>query len=177
MKKFKHLLIALISALALLSLSSCDEKYTDLDVYIDCTQDLLEYVTPKIEVIVNGGEKVDKTLGIFDFEETEGSATHFETGTKVNLYRYTYHERNEDSKIEVTVKVSYSLKPNLTFNKDLYIFCNDIRLTITEVDNAALIYTYELGNTLGFPDKEGAEEFLKDFCSHSYERSFTINPD
>lgn len=172
-KNFKLVFITIASLLAMVSLSSCDEKYADLDVLIDCSPDVLEYMTPTIELTVNGGERVKKILSILDFEETEGYTIHYESGTKVNLYRYKYQSRYDNSEIEGTVTVSYSLKPNVSFSKDLYIFSNYIDFSYTLVNGAAYRDNYTLDETLKFSNKTDVESFLKDFCSRTYERSFS----
>lgn len=174
MNKLKKLLLTLISVMGLVSLTSCDEKYTDFDLDIYCTPDMLEYVIPTIDVTINGGERVKKTLSLSDFEMSEGKTTFNATDKTIYLYKYTYHKRCDKSEIEGTASISFSLIPNAAYDKDVYFFSSVALMSYTLVNEIAYKNNYELVNTIEYTDNNTrAEEIIKDLCSRTYEKSFS----
>lgn len=175
MKIFNKVFITIFSVLAVFGLTSCenDGKF-DVDLYVYCTSDMLEYVIPTVELTING-ETITKTLSVSDFEEGGGHVNNTDYGVEEDLHRYSFHDSFDVDKIVSTVSVSYKLRPHATFTKKYYYFANLVRLAYTHKDRGlSNIYNYDIDETMEYVERSQAEEFLEDFCSKKYEKTVSI---
>ena len=140
--KLKHLLYLSATLAVTTMLTACPDPTPDPTPSIDiiakvsCSPDLLEFVVPNLQIIPEEGKATSYTLNPEDFKETEeGSGITIivngvESGsTRIdNIAEYTRNFDNVTS-IQGNIVVSYTRKPDVTVDKESYIFFHQVDYT------------------------------------------------
>ena len=114
-------------------LTSCTEHYIDIVAQTSCSPDLLEFVTPVVTITGENGESQSFELSSSDFHETtEGGSITINiasttiSSTAVNNVAECTKRFNDVESMKGDIKVSYTKKQNISFNKDKYVFFHGI---------------------------------------------------
>ena len=175
-----------------MGLTSCitkEDPYIDIIAVTSCSPDLLEFVTPTVEIIGDNGEKQSYILSSADFTETEdgGSITVNITingqqttiaSTVINNIAKSIKRFDDVESMKGNISVSYTLKPDYILDKEKYIFFHNVgyRYNVKSKEGIELkdfgITVKPIANEI---DKEDVENYLKNLISKPDETSFSVS--
>lgn len=173
-----------------LGLTSCqDDPYIDIIAVTSCSPDLLEFVTPNVEIIGDNGEKQSYVLSPTDFTETEeggaiiinvtinGQQTSTASTTINNIARSIIRFDDVES-INGSISVSYTLKPDYTLKKEKYIFFHNVGYRFNTKSKEG-IELKDFGITIkpiaDEVNKEDVENYLNNLLSKPDNTSFSAS--
>lgn len=191
MKKFNRILLAFMLIVGMsLGLTSCTEDpYIDIIAVTSCSPDLLEFVTPTVEIIGDNGEKQSYVLSSADFTETEdgGSITVSVTingqqitiaSTVINNIARSIKRFDDVESMKGNISVSYTLKPDYTLQKEKYIFFHNVGYRYNAKSKEGIEFK-DFGITVkpiaNEVDKEDVKDYLNNLISKPDGTSFSAS--
>lgn len=175
-----------------LGLTSCimsEDPYIDIIAVTSCSPDLLEFVTPIVEIIGENGENQRYELTAKDFSESEeggsisikeiinGQQSTKDSTVLDNIARNIQRFDDVES-IKGNISVSYSLKPNYSLNKDTYVFFHKVNYRYNAQSKEG-IELKDIGvlikPTAYQISKQDVESYLTNLSSNPDETSFNVS--
>lgn len=138
MRVLQNVTLAILALVSCLGLSSCkdEDPYVDIIAVVSCSPDLLEFATPTVTITNVKGESQSFTLSPSEFKESDkGGEIHINvtingvtssTSSTAMNYVATANKRFDGETVSGDIQVTYSIKDNVSLDKDEYIFFHGI---------------------------------------------------
>lgn len=119
-KNFTKFLSGLcIAILSMLTLSSCKSEKSAISFGFACSEDVLEYVEPKVTYFNNNGEKVERNLTREDFK--------VETSDTADKYVWTTTINYEDGDVENSCVITFNQRKPVAEEKQHYFYLAELK--------------------------------------------------
>ena len=176
---FRYSIRAMIMLFISIGLTSC-YHYIDIIAQTSCSPDLLEFVTPVVTITGENGESQSFELSNTDFHETtEGGSITINVSsttiasTAVNNVAECTKRFNKVESMKGDIKVDYTLKPNVSPNKDKYVFFHGVGYRYKTDLIAIIAQPFKpIGSEV---NKEDVGEYLEKLSKNGDSTSFSVS--